>query len=166
MNRKFSLLLWAIVLPTAAYAVRFVPLSVQELTAQSEVIIHGAVRERVVERDASGRVYTKVQITVAETWKGRSGAELTVVQASGTLGERTYHADGEEPLEPGEEVVLFLVMNDRKQGVVVGLCQGKFQVRANAKVGEKVVCNLFHGRNPQKPLKLGELKSKVKGGQP
>jgi hypothetical protein len=62
--------------------------------------------------------------------------------------------------------VLFLVLNDRKQGVVIGLSQGKFTVRANQKSREKTVHNLFHGKDPKAPLKLRDLKSQVKGGRP
>ena len=165
-HQLIALLLAALVLPPIARAVKFVPLTVQQLTREAHLIVHGTVRERTVERDENGRVDTKVQLSVTETWKGAAGREFTVVQAGGTLGERSYEVEGQEPLEPGEEVVLFLVLNERKQGVVIGLSQGKFKVRTDQKSREKTVQNLFHGKDAKGALRLADLRSKVKGGQP
>ena len=163
-----KLKLWAafsaLVIPLSAFAVKFVPASLDELSNRAQAVIHGTVREKVVERDETGRVYTKVQIAVTDTWKGAATQVFTIVQFGGTLGERTYEVDGQAKLEIGEEVVLFLVMNQRKQGVIVGLAQGKFEVREEA--GEKKVRNLFHGKDPKAPLTLSSLKAKVKGGRP
>jgi hypothetical protein len=154
----------ALILPVGAFAVKSIPASLDQLTERAQVVIHGTVRGKIVERDDSGRVYTKVQVAVADTWKGAAGNDFTVVQSGGVLGDRAYHVDGQEPLEVGEEVVLFLVLNQRKQGVVVGGSQGKFKVRNHN--GDKSVQNLFHGKDPKAPLKLQSLRDKVKGGRP
>lgn len=161
--RSFLLCLTAII-PFSGLAVKFVPASVEQLTERAQVVIHGTVRERIIERDDSGRVYAKVRVAVAESWKGAAGNDFTVVQSGGILGDRAHHVDGQEALEVGEEVVLFLVLNQHKQGLVIGLSQGKFKVREQS--GEKLVQNLFHGRDPKAPLKLKSLKAKVKGGRP
>ena len=167
MNYKLVLLCATVFLsPLITRGVRFVPLSIEYLTSKANVIIQGTVRERIVERDSQGNINTKVQIAVAETWKGAPATEFTVVQAGGTLGERAEQVDGQEPLEPGEEVVLFLLFNARRQGVVIGSAQGKFKIRHDRKSGDKTVHNLFHGKDPKAPFKLSDLKAKVKGRQP
>jgi hypothetical protein len=70
--------------------------------------------------------------------------------------------------------VLFLVLNQRGEGVVVGMVQGKFKVATDAS-GEKVVHNIFHGTPPEQSvnekakvqrLSLTELKRRVKGDRP
>jgi hypothetical protein len=164
MTLKKFLTVCVFAIPVSLFGVKFIPATLEQLSERAQVVVHGMVRERVIERDASGRVYTKVQIAVAETWKGAPGNDFTVVQSGGILGERAHHVDGQEPLEIGEEVVLFLVLNQHRQGVVVGLSQGKFKVRDQD--GEKTVQNLFHGKDPKAPLKLQTLKAKVKGGTP
>src|SRR5947207_3049369 len=47
----------------------------------------------------------------------------------------------------GEEVVAFLVLNHRGEGVTLGLAQGKFHIGKEAETGERLVHNLFHGES-------------------
>jgi hypothetical protein len=72
-------------------------------------------------------------------------------------------------------VVVFLVLNQRGEGVVIGLSQGKFKVRASEGGAEKTVHNLFHGgvsttdaganaKAKGARLSIGDLKQRVQGG--
>src|SRR5437867_8104225 len=113
MKVKVSLsFLLAALLVSPAFAVKFVPLSVEHLTAKAHVILHGTVREKICLRDPAGRIYTKVSVEVHENWKGagnpaREDARPTlrtfmVVQAGGTIGEQRMEVDGQENLEIAE----------------------------------------------------------------
>lgn len=144
-----------------------VPLSVEQLTAKAQLVLQGSVSSKTVQRDPQGRIYTRIELQVAETWKGDpKGKTFTLVQSGGVLGEETATFDGREEFSIGEEVVVFLVLNQRGEGVVIGLAQGKFKITTDAN-GEKTVHNIFHGRAPGSArLALGELKQRVQGGRP
>jgi hypothetical protein len=136
----------ALWLAAALQAVQFIPLSLEELTAQSDVVLRGTVQSKTCLRDEAGRIYTRIDLDVAETWKGASATNrFTVVQAGGVLGNRRVEVSGQPDFTIGEEVVLFLVLNSRGEGVVLGVAQGKFEVSTDQATGEKLARNLFHG---------------------
>jgi hypothetical protein len=166
-----------LMLACAAHATRMSPLSIEQLTAKAQLVLHGRVVSKTVQRDATGRIHTKIQLQITDTWKGQPKANpFTIVQAGGVLGEEVATVDGQEEFLIGEEVVVFLVVNERGEGVVIGIVQGKFKVARDAS-GEKVTHNIFHGIAPgheQRPnekgkvqsLTLGQLKQRVQGGRP
>lgn len=157
-------------------AVIMVPLSIPDLTAKSELIVHGTVLSKACQRDPEGRIYTKVEVQVTEVWKGTATANpLTIVHGGGTLGQERVVVSGQVEYEVGEEVVAFLVRNARGEAVTLGLAQGKFRVWKDSTSGQVLVRNPFHGGpdlikpSPTSPesdrprLTLHELKDRVKG---
>jgi len=157
----------------------FRPLSIEQLSGRAAMFLHGKVVGKSVHRDAEGRIYTKVDLEVNEAWKGPSrGKHFTLVHAGGVLGEEWSMASGQEEYNVGEEVVAFVVLNRRGEGVTVGLSQGKFHVSADAVSGEKRVHNLFHGHAAdsagekhsdgvkRSAFPLVELKRRVQGSRP
>jgi len=163
-------------LACAAQATRMVPLSIEQLTAKADLVLHGTVTSKTVQRDATGRIFTKIQLQVADAWKGKPKANpFVIVQGGGVLGEEIAAVDGREEFSIGEEVVLFLVLNQRGEGVVIGLVQGKFKVATDA-TGGKLAYNVFHGLSPEQQrsnekrkaqrLTVTQLKQRVQGGQP
>ena len=156
---------------------QMVPLSLGELTAQADWVVHGQVQSKSCRRDAAGRIVTRVEVDVIDVWKGHpSGARIEVALAGGTLGEKQVIVVGQPDYTPGEEVVLFLKLNPRGQGVTIGLAQGKFSVWRDRQTGTKYACSLFHGRaavsadsagakERDRRLPLGELKQEVKRAQ-
>jgi hypothetical protein len=161
------------------HSTEFRPLSIEQLSARAALVLHGTVTGKTVQRDAEGRIYTKVDLEVNEAWKGSSqGKHFTLVHAGGVLGEEWSTATGQEEYEVGEEVVAFLVLNHRGEGVTVGLAQGKFHVSADSLSGEKRAHSLFHGHASESKadldagglkrsaLPLAELKRKVQETQP
>jgi hypothetical protein len=151
------------------------PLSIEQLAEKSQVIIHGTVLSKSCQRDPQGRIYTKVQLQIAEAWKG-SGDGFVLVHSGGVLGNESSGASGQESFDVGEEVVVFVVLNKRGEGVTLGLAQGKFHVSLDVASGQKLAHNPFHGRGPEidgskapaakKSLSLSELKQRVKGARP
>jgi hypothetical protein len=147
-----------------------IPLPVTTLSSKADLVLEGRVVSSTVQRDPQGRIYTKIDLQVAEVWKGNLGTNhFTIVHGGGVLGEERATVTGQVEYSIGEEVVTFLVLNQRGEGVTIGLCQGKFHVWQNTVTGEKMVNNPFHGQpqsslsNPKatKQLTLSTLKQRV-----
>lgn len=176
-NRQWTFLFGALLLAFAARAFVMRPLSIQELTATANLVLHGSVTGKTVQRDPEGRIYTRVELQVIEAWKGQPKTNsFVLVQGGGVLGEETVVVDGQEEFSIGEEVVVFLVLNQRQEGVVIGVSQGKFKVHSEAR-GEKSARNLFHGDAPvaeqpamtnarPRKITLTDLKRRVQGERP
>ena len=150
------------------------PLPVEELAQRADLIVHGTVTSKVCERTAEGRIITRIELDVAEVWKGNlTTNRCTIVHGGGTVGNRRAEVSGQVEYAVGEEVVAFLVRNDRGEGVTLGLAQGKFHVWKDHKTGEKLTHNIFHGTTERETgsdekksakLALKELARVAKGG--
>ncbi|HKQ39293.1 MAG TPA: hypothetical protein VJ063_14540 [Verrucomicrobiae bacterium] len=159
----------AILAAFSALATQLKPLTIEQLIAAGETVVYGVVTSKTVQRDADGRIVTRVQLTTKERWKG-SKPVVSIVYAGGVLGDKAVFADGQEQYDIGEEVVTFVRFNTRGDAVTVGMSQGKFTVFEHN--GETFVANGLHGasqsevpkRGPQNALRLNELKARVSGG--
>jgi hypothetical protein len=128
------------------------PLAVEDLSTNSQFILHGKVISTTVQRDAAQRIYTKIDLQVMESWKGAVATNhFTIVHSGGILGDEVATASGEAAFDVGEEVVAFLVTNKLGEGVCIGMSQGKFHVWADPATGEKFTHNHFHGLHPDLP---------------
>ena len=183
-SRMCVLLMVSWLLVMRLSATQSTPLQLEDLTAKAQLILRGNVLSKSCQQDAAGRIYTKLQLQVAEVWKGTLATNrFTVVQGGGILGDRKVVVSGQEEYQVGEEVVVFLVLNLRGEGVSIGLAQGKFQVTKAAVTGEKYAQNIFHGHartkqlapstgpRPQPdpaagPLRLDDLKRRVQAVKP
>jgi hypothetical protein len=159
-------------------AVQMAPMSLDELVARADVVLHGKVLSKTCQRDPAGRIYTEVDLEVAEAWKGAvAGKRFKVVLAGGTLGDRHVGVSGQADYQPGEEVVAFLRLNPRGEGVTLGLAQGKFEVRQDSVTGRKYAYSAFVGRANRAASRvatqgleanglilLADLKRRVQGG--
>lgn len=155
----FSLLL---LLALPATATQFKPLSIRQIVEQSELIVQGTVRAKTSLRDATGRIYTRVELEVTEVWKGTLATNRCFIAlGTATLGEESVMIPGEATYEIGEEVVACLVLNARREGVTLCLAHGKFRVERDAQTGEKHARNLFHGGDGPARLHVTELKRQV-----
>jgi hypothetical protein len=183
MRRHFLRLLLCCALIFSAAAARadqMIPLPIAELTSEADIVLQGKVLSTTVKRDPEGRIYTSVDLLVEDVWKGHVTANhFTLVRGGGVLGLEVSEVSGEVDYEVGEELVSFMVLNQRGEGVSIGLSQGKFFVTHDAASGEKLVHNRFHGLHPSEPnppvggsaapriqnrLTLEGLKQQVVGG--
>lgn len=167
-RKRLCLLLLCLAAASSAFAVLVRPLPIEELNQRSHSVVHATVTAKSVQRDAEGRIYTKVTLQVQESWKGQNlSGNFSIVHSGGVLGDEIASVSGQTEYEIGEEVVLFLVLNQRGEGVTVGLAQGKFKVTEDPQTHEKHAHNPFHGEQPgksDKRLRLADLKARVKGG--
>lgn len=104
--------------------------SVARLTELADAVVWGRVSEVVCERDAAGRIVTRIPVTIREVWKGEiKEPVMTLVQGGGVLGARRSWVEGQAAYRPGEEVIVFVIFNKDRQGVTVDGAAGKFHVR-------------------------------------
>jgi hypothetical protein len=177
--------------PAPLQAVLMTPFSVAELTAQSDVVVHGTVVSTTCRRDAVGNIYTSVTLAIEDVLKGSVDTNtFRLIHSGGVLGDEIQSCSAQVEFGIGEEIVAMLVLNERGEGVVLGLVQGKFHVWKDKATGEKFAHNIFHG-SPEKEdagshnhaahahgqaakepdttpkphrLALNDLKSRIKGG--
>ena len=56
------------------------PLTIETLADKAEAVVHGKVTGMICKRDATGRIFTEVQLKLTETLKGKpSGEEFRLV---------------------------------------------------------------------------------------
>ena len=183
-TKCFPLLLALCLIPAELSAILMRPLPIAELSQKADLVVLGTVQSKSSHRDAEGRIYTKIELQVSETWKGtRSDASLTIYQGGGTVGNERVEVSGEAEYGIGEEVVAFLVLNPRGQPITLALAQGKFHVWKDKQTSEKFAHNVFHGspesaraaaklapgataQKERERLKLNDLGQKIKGVKP
>jgi hypothetical protein len=155
-------------------AVLMRPLAVEELARHADLVLHGTVTDKTCVRDPHGRIVTRVQLEVAEVWKGKLATNsFLIVHGGGKIGNIRSEVSGQVEYEVGEEVVAFLAINHRGEGVTLGLAQGKFHVWKDKVSGEKFAHNIFygatekaaaHGKKKSERLALKELERQAEGG--
>ena len=133
--------------------------SLRSITERAGRVVHGRVESIETVKGGDGRLRTRVEVAVDDTWKGPAEPRVTVVQASGVLGERWVRVVGEPEFRPGEEVVLFLVRTPAGDWVVAPLSQGKFSVTRDKEVVR--VGNGILGAGDAKPMGLQTLREAV-----
>jgi hypothetical protein len=172
---KYFFLILALSLASAELqAVLMKSLPIEELSQKADLIVLGTVLSKSCQRDDSGRIYTKIELQVIEVWKGSLATNsFTIVHGGGTVGNRRVEVSGQVEYEVGEEVVAFLRLNQRGEGVTIGLAQGKFRVWTDKATGERFAYNILHGvaekaaaHEGEKSgrLALRDLAQRAKGG--
>lgn len=119
----------------AAFATRFVDVSVDQLTRNASVIFEGEVTAVRGEWNANRtRIYTTVSIRVDAYHKGDLGREVVDLRcAGGTVGDITMAIVGQPSFEPDERVFVFLRPNFEQRDVpVVGDAAGKLRMVTDA----------------------------------
>lgn len=137
----------ALWLMTPFLAGQMIQLSIDQMTQRAQVVVQGTVKNKSCHRDSAGRIYTQVELEVDKVLKGSAASgRFTIVYGGGRIGNQTSVVPLQVDYAVGEEVVAFLVLNQRGEGVTVGLMQGKFHVWTDPDTKEKLVWNPFLGR--------------------
>ena len=172
MNKRWILVGWLLSVLALPGAPGW-PLSVEELTREAELVVRGRVLSKSCQRDDAGRVYTRVECQVEEVWKGRSaGDPLVIVHSGGSIGRQRLTVPNQVEFQVGEEAVVFLRLNQRGEGVCLGMAQGKFRVWPDSSTGETLASNGFEetpaspgpAAKHSTPLTLAQLRLRVRGG--
>jgi hypothetical protein len=116
-----------------AGATSIVRQDVPELSRRADAVLRGTVVR--TESRWSGdrrRIFTEVEIRVAETIKGSPGKTVVVRQPGGVVGKVAQRVDGVASFRQGEEVVVFLARKPDDSFVIQGMGQGKFRVERSS----------------------------------
>jgi hypothetical protein len=119
-----------------AQATQLLFMSPQDLGREAPLFIRGWVQS--VESYWNGKhteIFTRIKITVDETYKGSAGDIVEIVQLGGTVGKVKVSVQGALQWKPGEEVLLFAEPYDAGTFQVSGFSQGKFIVERNPATG-------------------------------
>ena len=110
--------------------------SLDQLVATSEQIVHGRVTRSWVSWDRSRQfIWTHYQIAIAESVKGAQGSTVVVSEPGGTLDGYTLVIPGVVQYRVGEEAVVFLHRTPIGYLRTNGYHQGKYPVRTVAETG-------------------------------
>jgi len=129
--RASALLAAVIWLPAGATSV--IGVDLEQLTRQSDVVVHGTVKGKESRWSGDGRrILTDVQIEVRESFKGPPARTVTVQQPGGVVGDIGQRVDGLATFDVGEEVVVFLERWGTQRFQVTAAAQGKFRVERSS----------------------------------
>lgn len=135
-----------------ALATQAVSVSVEGLARASDAVVRGQVQAIASTVSPDGRrIFTLVDVAVAETWRGAPGRTVRVIVPGGVAGPIGQRVEGAPAFAEGEEVVVFLHRAEAGGWRVAGLAQGKFSV-----AGPGAVPDLSHTRFLGRQLAAGE----------
>lgn len=107
-------------------------LSFDEMVEKSTAIVRGRVVGSYTTSKGS-LIYTHYRVLVSERWKGPAAAEADLVVPGGALGNMRQSFPGAPKLAQGSDYVLFLWKAKSGLTHIIGLTQGLFDVKTDAK---------------------------------
>lgn len=131
------------------HATSAIPLSVEDLVANSSTIVHGTVvSTRSHWNEDRSLIVTDVTLRVTSLLRGPAAREVVITQPGGSVGKLGVEIPGASAFRPGEETILFARIDGQGNLHPTGLDQGRFPVTTDARTGRKVVRGLaaFEGR--------------------
>jgi len=107
-------------------------LSLDDMAKKSTAIVRGRVQSCAGEFRGSV-IFTHCKVAVTEQWKGASQLLVDVATPGGSAKGMAQNFSGSPKLAPGQEYVLFLWTGKSGMTQVIGLSQGVFDLKADAK---------------------------------
>lgn len=116
---------------TVAHATTVAPLTVEQMTDAATYIVEGRVVRVWTEMDAEGKVWTRAEIAVSETFKGPDAPGTLIVDSLGGFYEdRSLLVDGMARFSPEEDVFLFLdAIKGGARLTPISAHRGKFTIK-------------------------------------
>jgi hypothetical protein len=105
-------------------------LSVEQMSQQATVIVRGRVSGCAGEMRGSV-IYTRCTVAVTERWKGQTPAETAFIIPGGSARGLVQTFTGTPKFTSGDEYVLFLWAGRSGIYQIIGLSQGKFDLRVS-----------------------------------
>ncbi|MSV27505.1 MAG: hypothetical protein EXQ52_01990 [Bryobacterales bacterium] len=104
-------------------------MSLEELTTQSQIIVHGRVLRSWSEWDAKHQnIWTHHEIEVLDRLSGSVQKTVVASEPGGTVDGLTMRISGEVPYAPREEVLVFLYRTPIGYLRATGYGQGKYTI--------------------------------------
>lgn len=136
MKKLLACILLSLLLVAGAAATTVVPMTVEDLTRQSQLVVRAEAVTSWSEWNAEQTIiYTYTRFRVRSAWKGEADREIVVRQMGGVADGFQQKVAGVRSWERGEQTVLFLRKASRGEArqqvhLVTGLMQGDFRVHA------------------------------------
>jgi hypothetical protein len=107
-------------------------LSLDDMANRSTAIVRGRIQSCAGQFRGSV-IYTHCSVAVTEQWKGTSGTVVDVAVPGGSTQGMVQNFPGSPTLATGQEYVLFLWTGKSGMTQLIGLSQGVFDLKADAK---------------------------------
>jgi hypothetical protein len=157
--RKCLLAFLLLTLSSSALATTLTPMYLDDLTAQSQTVVYGAVVAKRVEWDTAHRwIYTIYTVQPSQYLKGNLGAPFELREPGGVLGGIGMKVAGVPQFEVGEEAVFFVWTDPKGYHQVNGFEQGAVSIKTGAS-GAKVASRLI-------PLDTARSTAAITASQP
>ncbi|MFZ9889319.1 MAG: hypothetical protein ACO3JL_17640 [Myxococcota bacterium] len=129
-----ALLLSPAISVAPAHATVVLRASLEEMSARSDVIVHGRVAEQTVVREPEVGLVTLTEVEVLDGLKGaKTGDVLTIYQVGGSLNGEHSWISGAHRHRLGDEMVFF-AMRHKERVVGYGIGLGKYVVDREGRV--------------------------------
>lgn len=140
----FLLAAASLILPAGPLqATSAIPLTVEDLVANSTTIVHGTVLStRSHWNEDRSLIVTDVTLRVTSLLRGPAAGEIVITQPGGSVGKLGVEIPGASAFRAGEETVLFARVDGQGNLQPTGLDQGRFPVTTDARTGKRVVRGL------------------------
>ncbi|MDG2305386.1 MAG: hypothetical protein P8R42_12210 [Candidatus Binatia bacterium] len=125
-------------MPVVAWALTLAPMSLDQMTAASEVVVRGRCLDRTATRTEDGGIESVARFDVVEVAKGEAPKVIEVRQFGGELDGTAVVVPGAPLSEIGDEALLFLERAPGGHLRVVGMALGYLPV-VTASPGASVV---------------------------
>jgi len=145
-------------MPQAVWGLVVIKRDFPDLVARAEQIVIGTVVAVNEAADETGAPYTFVTFDDLAVLKGDVGSTLTLRLYGGSSGRFAAQVPDMPTFTPGDRAVLFVRGNGRDVCPLVGVWQGRFQVRYDTGVGAEIVAD-----NDGRPL-VGVSQRQVRVG--
>lgn len=123
-----------------ALATSLVPLTIEQMTDASDLVIRGMVTEVWAFEDDKGRIWTRAQIEVTKVLKGDPATQTVIVdQLGGVWNDSMMLVSDAARFSVGEDAYFFLENLKSGHTVTVGMYQGKFTVQQAPHTGDQRV---------------------------
>ena len=122
-----------------AQATTLTPLTVEQMTDASDLIVRGVITEIWTEMDDRGYVWTRIQLEVTQDFKGESDDAIVIDQLGGVHHNDYLVMPSAPRFSVGEEGVFFLEHLGNGRTTTVGMFQGKYTVRIDPDSGREML---------------------------
>lgn len=122
-----------------ARATSITPVSIEEMTDLSELVVRGVITEVWTEADESGRIWTRAQLEISQSFKGDAPEGLILSELGGVHHNDYSVIPSAARFSPGEEGLFFLETSKTGRVRTIGMFQGKFTVRIDPDSGQEML---------------------------
>ncbi len=124
----------------AVQATTMTPLTIEQMTDASDLVVRAEVTQVWVEEDERGNLRTRAQLEVRRVLKGKSSVDSVLVdQVGGVLHNQFAPVPFAARFSTGERGIFFLEHTSTGRTTIVGWSQGKYTLRTQPGTGAEMV---------------------------